>query len=69
MRNCPNCNAPVGAPLWKAKSTFLWANKHGQKIRIFCHICGQWSDVTTFVDMTPVRVEIRKQPWPDEIPF
>ena len=41
---CPNCASSIGAPGWKARSTVLWANQYGYKIRIFCKYCGQWTD-------------------------
>lgn len=62
MNNCPNCNTPVGAPEWKARKTYLWANQWGDKIRIFCDVCGQWSDVTYTDKLLGEIVEVRKQP-------
>lgn len=54
QNSCPNCKTQVGAPEWKARSTILWANQYGDKRRIFCDVCGQWSDVKTVKGETTV---------------
>lgn len=42
---CAICNTLPGAPAWEAKSHILWANQYGRKERIFCKVCGAWTDV------------------------
>lgn len=42
---CPTCETDVGAPNWKARKTTLWSNQYGQGVRIFCDVCGQWTDL------------------------
>lgn len=42
---CPNCKTLTGGPDWQARTTILHANKHGRTVRIFCEVCGQWTDV------------------------
>ena len=56
---CPNYQTPVGAPNWKARQTYLWANQFGECVRIFCNECGGWYDVTTLGERVKVR-EIRR---------
>lgn len=43
---CPNCQTPTGAPKWEARETYLWANQYGYCKRVFCGVCGQWTDIT-----------------------
>lgn len=62
MGTCPNCKTEIGAPHWKARSTTLWANQHGDCIRIFCDNCGQWSDVTYTDKAMGEIVAIRRAP-------
>ncbi len=42
---CACCLTVPGAPDWNAYSTVLWANGHGIEKRIFCRVCGAWTDV------------------------
>jgi len=42
---CVVCNTEPGAPEWKARRAVLWANQYGREERIFCDVCGAWSDV------------------------
>lgn len=44
--NCPHCETPAGPPEWKARQTTLWANQYGYKVRLFCKVCGAWTDFT-----------------------
>lgn len=44
--NCPHCQTPAGPPEWKARKHILWANQHGRKTRLFCKVCGAWTDFT-----------------------
>lgn len=64
--NCPNCKTPVGAPDWKARYTVLWSNGYGNKKRIFCDVCGQWSDIKTrygsSIELTTQEVTIVHEP-------
>lgn len=62
LKSCPNCKTPVGAPEWKAHSTILWANQYGDKRRIFCDVCGQWTDVTYTDKMLGEIVAVVKAP-------
>lgn len=62
MNQCPNCKTPVGSPDFKAHRTYLWANQHGDCIRIFCSVCGQWTDVTYTHKLLGEIVEVRKNP-------
>lgn len=39
---CAECYAKVSEG--NAHMHVLWANQHGAKIRIFCDMCGDWSD-------------------------
>lgn len=39
---CPACGAKVAD--YNAHMTILWRNQHGAAIRIFCNVCGQWTD-------------------------
>lgn len=42
---CPNCGTQCGArDDWQAHYHILWANGYGQEVRVFCRLCGQWSD-------------------------
>lgn len=47
---CPICATPVGAPNWKARKTYLWSNGYGHKERLFCSVCGAWSDHETLYE-------------------
>jgi len=40
--------------------TYMWANQHGKRIRVFCHICG---GVTDLIDIYNKPLEIRLQKW------
>lgn len=62
--NCPNCQTPAGAPDWKAHETYLWANQYGYSKRLFCSVCGQWTDFRDRhdSDSRPVIVRVAKQP-------
>lgn len=39
---CGGCGAQVSEN--NAQMVILWANQHGTKIRIFCDLCGLWTD-------------------------
>lgn len=56
VKECPVCLTPTNAPEWKARTTYLWANQHGQEERVFCDVCGAWSDVMTLGDKITTRV-------------
>jgi len=63
---CPNCNTPVGMPEWKARSYLVWRNAYGYCQRVFCGVCGQWTDITykygTSVELTTRTERVVKQP-------
>lgn len=40
---CSNCGAH--GSFEKVHTTYLWANQHGGKLRIFCHVCTQIEDI------------------------
>lgn len=42
---CAVCLTVPGAPDWKARATISWVNQFGIKKRIFCDVCGSWTDV------------------------
>jgi hypothetical protein len=43
--DCPHCGAKRHDVRYQIQISYLWANAHGEEIRIFCHVCGWWSDV------------------------
>lgn len=70
MMRCPNCNMLAGAPEWKARTHIKWSNKHGNCKRLFCDVCGQWSDITTkygsSVELTTQTVVVIHPPYKSE---
>lgn len=39
---CGECGAKVSEN--NAQMTVLWSNQHGSAIRVFCDLCGVWTD-------------------------
>lgn len=56
MDTCPNCGRQCGTPDFTTRSTYLWANGHGQAKRIFCQSCKMCHDVTYINDTVTVKV-------------
>lgn len=51
---CGACGAKVHEN--NAQMTILWANQHGTSIRIFCDLCGIWTDWTRTSKRTTSRI-------------
>lgn len=67
MMECPNCKTPAGAPGWKARTTYLWANQHGYSVRLFCSVCGQWTDFRDTYEWGSVPKVVRVVQQPREV--
>lgn len=55
---CPNKADGYHHPETSASFTYLWANQHGDCIRVFCKDCDQWTDITTYHDGRPQELRI-----------
>lgn len=64
MFSCANCGEKSGAPLWRARHTRLWTNQHGFCVRLFCDVCGQWTDLERLYDSPGDIVTVRREPRP-----
>ena len=45
MDVCGNCGQEAGNPFRAAYSTYIWSNQHGYEKRVFCMVCGCWTDI------------------------
>lgn len=60
---CGQCGAKVSESDRVSMHVF-WANQHGAKVRIFCRVCGHWTDRKMTASGETVRVFEPADPWP-----
>jgi len=69
---CKTCGAKRPEAGFKIQIHYMWKNQHGCCIRMFCHVCGQVTDVTEIYSQSPDKIKYEKR-WTfdirTEIPF
>lgn len=66
---CEECKVTRTDVEFDLQMTYLWANNHGTKIRIWCHRCGATHDIKLLKSATDAVIEkrnVRVAIWNDE---
>lgn len=63
---CPHCGATQKTgTIFDLNMHYCWKNAHGAKIRLFCKLCGQWTDVTAKNGEVVKTVIVKPSPFPE----
>jgi hypothetical protein len=62
---CPACDAEVSKG--DASMHVLWSNRHGSALRIFCDVCGKWSDRKLVSGIETIRIFQPRIPHPGHV--